>query len=319
MLTGSLKLVWAIFQALFIGFVQTLGSDLWLRLDGRARAQRLVMIQEITQTIYSEGLLTANWTAGNITNPIALSFAHTLDPNMAYDRYNYIGVGCYRSINWPWYLQGLKWVWTIPFVPTFAFLLALWNLQALKSKKDVKDIVIMVLFGCASFTGESVRLRLNLLSCPPHPTANKIGETYIHGLVGSVLGAFVISLLGSAYLRLCNGFAFAAMVPGVLLLVPTGLIAVGGLAQNNSSNNDQFANGLNTGLAMIQSMWKENYCCLTCLFLGLIIPCFYLQPQVSIAITMGLCLAAAGWHLFMNLKGHLSHRKQQDTTDCFAF
>jgi hypothetical protein len=88
----------------------------------------------------------------------------------------------------------------------------------------------------------------------PTPPANKVGETYVHGSVGSVLGAFAISLLGSAYSRLCNGYAFAAMVPGVLLLVPTGLIAVGGLAQNYSSNDDQFASGLNTGLAMIQSM-----------------------------------------------------------------
>ena len=72
--------------------------------------------------------------------------------------------------------------------------------------------------------------------------------------MGSVLGAFAISILGSAYSRLCNGYAFAAMVPGVLLLVPTGLIAVGGLAQNYSSNDDQFASGLATGLAMIQSM-----------------------------------------------------------------
>jgi hypothetical protein len=174
MLTGSLKLVWAIFQALFIGFVQTLGSDLWLRLDSRARSQTLAMMEEITQTIYSEGLLTANWTAGNATNPIALSFAHTLDPNMAYDQYNYIGVGCYRSKHWPWYLQGLKWVWTIPFVPSFAFLLALWNLQALKSKKDIKDIVIMVLFGCASFTGEYQDQKLRLLSCSTaHPTSKQ--------------------------------------------------------------------------------------------------------------------------------------------------
>lgn len=157
MLTGSLKLVWAIFQALFIGFVQTLGSDLWLRLDSRARAQRLAMIEDITQSIYSEGWLTANWTTGNITNPIALSFVHTLDPNTAYDQYNYIGVGCYRGKHWPWYLQGLKWVWTIPLIPTFAFLLALWNLQALRSKKDLKNIVIMMLFGCASFAGESLR------------------------------------------------------------------------------------------------------------------------------------------------------------------
>lgn len=262
MLTGSLKLVWAIFQALFIGFVQTLGSDLWLRLDSRARAQRLAMMEDITHTIYSEGLLTANWTAGNITNPISLSFIHTLDPNTAYNQYNYIGVGCYRGRHWPWYLQGLKWTWTIPFVPTFAFLLAIWNLQALKSKKDVKNIIIIIIFGCASFAGG--------LGCPdqapvpfvPHmlPLANKVGESYVHGSVGSVLGAFAISLLGSAYSRLCKGYAFAAMVPGVLLLVPTGLIAVGGLAQNYSSNDDQFASGLNTGLAMIQSMWLMDYC-----------------------------------------------------------
>ena len=157
MLTGSLKLVWAIFQALFIGFVQTLGSDLWLRLDSGARAQRLAMMGDITHTIYSKGLLTANWTAGNITNPIALSFVHTLDPNTAYDQYNYIGVGCYRGKLWPWYLQGLKWIWTIPFVPAFALLLALWNLQAMNSKKDVKNIVTMVAFGCASFAGELSR------------------------------------------------------------------------------------------------------------------------------------------------------------------
>jgi len=155
MLTGSLKLVWAIFQALFIGFVQTLGSDLWLRLDRRARAQRLAMMEDITHTIYSKGLLTANWTARDTSNPISLSFIHTLEPNTAYDQYNYIGVGCYRGAHWPWYLRGLKWIWTIPFVPIFVFLLALWNLQAFKSKKDVKNVLIMVTFGCVSFAGES--------------------------------------------------------------------------------------------------------------------------------------------------------------------
>jgi hypothetical protein len=261
MLTGSLKLVWAIFQALFIGFVQTLGSDLWLRLDSRARAQRLAMMEDITHTIYSEGLLTANWTAGNITNPISLSFIHTLDPNTAYNQYNYIGVGCYRGRHWPWYLQGLEWTWAIPFVPTFAFLLAIWNLQALKSKKDVKNIIIIMIFGCASFAGGlSGSSPCAFCASPGLHLANKVGEIYVHGSVGSVLGAFAISLLGSAYSRVCKGYAFAAMVPGVLLLVPTGLIAVGGLAQNYSSNDDQFASGLNTGLAMIQSMWLMTNC-----------------------------------------------------------
>lgn len=256
MLTGSLKLVWAIFQALFIGFVQTLGSDLWLRLDGRARARRLAMMEEITHTVYSKGLLAANWTARDTSNPISLSFVHTLEPNTAYDQYNYIGVGCYRGAHWPWYLQGLKWMWTIPFVPAFAFLLALWNLQAFKSKKDIKNVLIMMIFGCISFAGEPFGSYPERQDFVPHALspANKVGETYVHGSVGSVLGAFAISLVGSAYSRLFNGYAFAAMVPGILLLVPTGLIAVGGLAQNYSSNDDQFASGLNTGLAMIQSM-----------------------------------------------------------------
>ena len=131
-----------------------------------------------------------------------------------------------------------------------------------------------------------------------------------------MLGAFAISLLGSAYSRLCKGYAFAAMVPGVLLLVPSGLIAVGGLAQNYSSNDDQFASGLNTGLAMIQSMcvahdWlrDSNSDHTSVLFH---------DYKVSIAITIGLCLAAAGWHLFMTLKGYLTHARQ-DVMDCFAF
>lgn len=80
MMTGSLKLIWAIFQALFIGFVQTLGSDIWLRIDWTARAQRQMMMNEITRTIYSEGALTANWTAANAeAEPIMLSVSHALD------------------------------------------------------------------------------------------------------------------------------------------------------------------------------------------------------------------------------------------------
>jgi len=44
--------------------------------------------------------------------------------------------------------------------------------------------------------------------------------------VGGVLGAFAVSLLGSIYARIWNGYAFAAMVPGVLLLVPVESIAL---------------------------------------------------------------------------------------------
>lgn len=141
------------------------------------------------------------------------------------------------------------------------------------------------------------------------PIANLVGSNYVHGSVGSVLGAFVVSLLGSFYSRIWKGYAFAAMVPGVLLLVPvsvlcekyeaavdfdyqTGLTAVGGLAQNyDSASTDQFASGLNTGLAMI---------------------------QLSIALTIGLCLAAAGFQLVMAVKEKMSG-KEESEIDCFAF
>lgn len=188
------------------GFVQTLGSDFWLSLDSGARAQRLAMMQDITRTVYTEGTLTGNWTAGLVsTAPIALSFMQTLDPTLPYDHYNYIGVGCYRAADWPWYLHALSWKWTIPLVPIFALLLALWNLQAVTRGKDLKNITIMALFGCASYA------------------ANLVGEVYIHGSVGSVLGAFAIGLLGTMYTKIWHGFAFAAMIPGVLLLVPVSL------------------------------------------------------------------------------------------------
>lgn len=208
MLTGSLKLVWGMFQALFIGFVQTLGSDLWLSLDRSARDGRLAMMADITSAVYTEGALSTNWTTGYATDAISLSFAHTLDPNTAYDKWNYIGVGCYRSVHWPWYMQSLKWWWSLPLVPMFAFLLALWNMQPLRSRMDVKHMSIMLLLGCASYAG------------------NLAGSTYVHGSVGSVLGAFAVSLLGTIYGRVWNGYAFAVMVPGVLLLVPVCPVSI---------------------------------------------------------------------------------------------
>lgn len=83
-------------------------------------------------------------------------------------------------------------------------------------------------------------------------TANLAGESYVHGSVGSILGAFAVSFLGSLYTRIWHGYAFAAMIPGILLLVPSGLTAAGGLAQNYGASDDQFSSGLSTGLAMIE-------------------------------------------------------------------
>jgi len=230
----------------------------------------------ITGTVYTNGTLTGNWT-GSTASEINLSFAQVLDPTKPYEQFSYIGTGCYRSPQWSWAFQTPQWYHTIPLIPLFALLLALWNMQSLRTNVHRLDMLIMVAFGCVSYTGVNI-LHLQGVSAggtdmESNFTANKVGSTFVHGSLGSIAGAFSVSLLGSLYAQIFHGFAFASMVPGVLLLVPvseklgvallssllidiphniqTGLTAVGGLAQNYSKTDDQFSSGLTTGLAMV--------------------------------------------------------------------
>ena len=111
-------------------------------------------MQDITRTVYTQGMLAANYTGAYTTRPVMLSFSHSLDPTIPYPDYNYIGTGCYRGADWPWWIQGLKWQWTLPLIPVFAFLLALSNLQGISTTEDAKEVSIMVVLGCASYMGE---------------------------------------------------------------------------------------------------------------------------------------------------------------------
>lgn len=124
------------------------------------------MMQDITQTVYTQGMLAGNWTGQYSTQHLMLSFSHTLDPTIPYPDYNYIGTGCYRGADWPWYIQGIKWQWTLPLIPLFTFLLALWNLQAFRKNQDYKHVAIQVVLGCASYLGESLSLLMVSASLP---------------------------------------------------------------------------------------------------------------------------------------------------------
>ncbi|KAF9513658.1 hypothetical protein BS47DRAFT_1329372 [Hydnum rufescens UP504] len=180
LLTGSMKIVFAIFRALFLGFVQTLGSDLYLRIDKNAMQQRR----------------SPKW-------------------------------------SWPWYFQHPPWWSQLFLVPLFALALSLWNGQQL-SWVEKKTVIVMVTCAGAAYA------------------ANTIGGQHLTGAIGSTLGALAVGVCGNAYARIFKAPAYVLMVPGVLLLVPTGLTAVGGLSKNYSGGNDQFESGLNTGLAMIK-------------------------------------------------------------------
>jgi len=234
MLTGSIKLVYAIFFTMILAFVQTSGSDLYLKFDSGAVAARTEMIQSITQTNYLNGSLVAN---GTLSIPsLTLGFAQALDPDKSYPEWKYKGTGCYRDPEWIWIFQKPTLEYFFLIVPAFAFFLTLWNGMPVKFRwRNTEHIMMMILLACGSFT------------------ANRVGTTYLTGTIGSSLGAFTVSFLGSIYTRLRKDITpFVLMTPGILLLVPTGLTAVGGLSKNYSGDVDQFSSVLNTGLAMVE-------------------------------------------------------------------
>jgi len=231
LLTGSMKIVFAIFRALFLGFVQTLGSDLYLRVDNHAIQQRVAMISEITKVVYSHGVLSDN--NGTTAIPMTIGISMALNPDLIYPQYNYRGTGCYRDEDWPWYFQHPPWWSQLFLVPLFALALSLWNGQRL-SWAEMKTVIVMLACAGAAYA------------------ANTVGGQHLTGAIGSTLGAFAVGVCGNVYARVFKAPAYVLMVPGVLLLVPTGLTAVGGLSKNYTGGSDQFESGLNTGLAMIK-------------------------------------------------------------------
>jgi uncharacterized membrane protein YjjB (DUF3815 family) len=69
----------------------------------------------------------------------------------------------------------------------------------------------------------------------------------------SAVGAFVIGLLGCLWSRLGHGTAFTVQSPAILLLVPNGLAAAGGIAMSTSDGQGAFDRGARIALRQIQT------------------------------------------------------------------
>ena len=130
--------------------MQTLGSDLYLRIDKNAMQQRLSMISDITKMVYSHGVLSDNNGTTAISMTIGISTA--LNPDLAYPQYNYQGTGCYRDQDWAWYFQHPPWWSQLFLVPLFALALSLWNGQQL-SWVEKKTVIVMVTCAGAAYAG----------------------------------------------------------------------------------------------------------------------------------------------------------------------
>ncbi len=177
------------------------------------------MIQSITQTEYLNGSLVANGTL-SISN-LTLGFTQALDPDKSYAEWKYKGSGCYRDPEWIWVFQKPELEYFFLIVPAFAFFLTLWNGMPVKFRwRNTEHIIMMVLLACASFTGVYT-LHFTIPLYSKLETANRVGTTYLTGSIGSSLGAFAVSFLGSIYTRFRKDITpFVLMTPGILLLVP---------------------------------------------------------------------------------------------------
>ncbi|QRV77600.1 pheromone-regulated membrane protein [Ceratobasidium sp. AG-Ba] len=227
--SGSVKIVYAIVYSLFLGFSLTIGSDLYLLVDKSARPRMKAAASNISSAYDLPGTFTDD--NGQVVFSGAFTF---LKPAASVSNtVKYVSKGCMRNLDSPWYLQQLP-MWTLLIlVPIYSIISSLWKLQPFRNKQ----LPIMVFISCASYA------------------ANKAANMFIFNRsdVVSAIGAFVTGLLGNAYARIFRGTAFTIMVTAVSFLVPSGIAAAGGLAQTyENSEGDQYSTGLALGFRMVQ-------------------------------------------------------------------
>lgn len=198
-LTGSVKMVYALIYTLFLGFGLQIGSDIFLLFDPHARDFLKSIQSSSSSVIYSGQFIADN---GTLSSSIPLNGTFTFQNDAAPGLQDLVE-GCYRPASFPWYKQTFPFFAQFIIVPLFSIGVSLGNLQPWKSR----DLVVMVLISCASYT------------------ANKAANHYIFGRsdVVSAIGAFVCGMLGNMYSRRFGGTGFQVMVSGVLFLVPVCL------------------------------------------------------------------------------------------------
>ncbi|ORY21980.1 hypothetical protein BCR39DRAFT_552470 [Naematelia encephala] len=241
--SGSVRMVYAIIYSLFLGFGITIGSDLFYVVDPKARHASQASALAAQHSISLSGLFVPSDLIGSSIASINASttfvpFNGTFTfSNATRDAVTSSleqgSIICPRPPDWPWWRQGMPAIYLLLLVPTFSILLSLWNMQPLRSR----ELPVMVLISCIGFL------------------TNTLANHYIFDRsdVVSAIGAFVIGILGNIYSRVFGGTAFTSMVTGVLFLVPSGIAAAGGLAMSgNSDHSTSYSQGLIIGFRMVQ-------------------------------------------------------------------
>ncbi|QRW15858.1 pheromone-regulated membrane protein [Rhizoctonia solani] len=247
LISGSVKMVYAIVYSLFLGFSLTIGSDLYFLVDKSARHRR----EEATAIMASQVTIHGQFKSDNMTvfpfNGTFIFKNITGYPSSSH----YQAKGCYRDPNWPWYLHEFP-AWTLfILVPLFSLFGSFASMQPLRSMQ----LPVMVFISCAAFAANKVILEgafrsyqyvlpIDVGCQSVHFQPERRCECHRCFCCGGI-GKFVFSCF--------RGTAFVVMVNGIGFLIPSGIAAAGGLAQNyRGSEGDQYSSGLSLGFRMVQ-------------------------------------------------------------------
>ncbi|KAI1329885.1 pheromone-regulated membrane protein [Xylariaceae sp. FL0255] len=118
--------------------------------------------------------------------------------------------------------------WKILLVPTYIVL------QAILIRSRPRQIPVQVLFGSAAYT------------------VNFFVSKYTTAQVADTASAFTLGVLGHLWARSHHAFAFASVVTGIMILVPSGISAQGGLVSGIATPL------FNNGTTDAQQVYEQN-------------------------------------------------------------
>lgn len=180
--SGSVRMVYAIIYSLFLGFGITIGSDLFYVLDRPARRAANAAAAAAHSVIKIEGqfipaaLLASFDPSVNMSTPLipfngTFTFSNATIDSVG-QNLQQGNVICIRPDGLPWYRQNMPQIYLIALVPIFSILLSMWNMQPLRSRQ----LPVMVVISCIGFL------------------TNTLANHYIFDRsdVVSAIGAFVI-------------------------------------------------------------------------------------------------------------------------------
>ena len=175
-------MVYAIIYSLFLGFGITIGSDMFFVLDRKAKraqeaaqaaSQNFVTMTGSFMPLFVNSSYYPGVSANSPMIPFNGTFTFSNQTASAVDASLKAGhVVCDRPDGLPWYQQNMPRIYCIPLVPIFSLLIALWNMQPIRSKQ----LPVMITISCIGYL------------------TNTMANKYIFDRsdVVSAIGAFVI-------------------------------------------------------------------------------------------------------------------------------